>query len=601
MTPPPAKSTLVELGDRVSAAVASVCGIAAGDVDPQLRRAQDERFGDYQSNCAMGLGKQRGEAPRALAERIAGALTIDDLCDPPEVAGPGFINLRLRPEYVAARLAEIPPAPATGMDRMGLPLAGSPRVVVVDMSSPNLAKELHVGHLRSTVIGDCVALLLEFAGHTVHRVNHVGDWGTQFGMLLAYLRRTQPSVLERPEDLRLDDLEEFYIAAKALFDADPAFAAVSRETVVALQRGDDDVRAVWQAFCTESLRHCHEVYDRLGVRLTDRGESFYRDRLAAVIDAFQSAGLAQQSDGATCVFLDGFTTRDGGPLPMMIRKSDGGYNYATTDLAALHHRIYDLGASRIVYVVGVPQKQHLEMLFAAANKIGWVPNGVTLTHLAFGSMLAPDGRPFKTRTGGTVKLRDLLDEAVERARRVVENDAESGGRRADFDAATAHRIARTVAIGAVKYFDLSHAMGSDYRFDWDTILALEGNTAPYMLYAYARIRSIGRKAGIDFDALPHQTAITLTHPSELRLAKKLMDFGDVLNHVTAELRPNLLTDYLYDLSKSFSTFYDRQHGVRVIDAESASLRLSRLRLCDLTSRTLKLGLQLLGIDTVEQM
>ncbi|NOT02756.1 MAG: arginine--tRNA ligase [Phycisphaerales bacterium] len=595
------KSTLVELSDRVAAAIVEVCPMPADQVDAQLRRAQDERFGDYQSNCAMGLGKRLGIAPRALADRIAGALTIADLCDPPEVAGPGFINLRLRAEYVAARLAEIPPAPAAGTDRLGLAPAESPQVVVVDMSSPNLAKELHVGHLRSTVIGDCVSRLLEFAGHTVHRVNHVGDWGTQFGMLLAYLRRTQPSVLERPEALRLDNLEEFYIAAKALFDADPAFAAESRETVVALQRGDADVRAVWQAFCTESLRHCHEVYDRLGVRLTDRGESFYRDRLAEVIDAFHSAGLAQVSDGATCVFLDGFTTRDGGPLPMMIRKSDGGYNYATTDLAALRHRVHELGADRIVYVVGVPQKQHLEMLFAAARKVGWAPDAFTLTHLAFGSMLGPDGTPFKTRTGGTVKLRDLLDEAVERARRVVENDAESGGRRADFDAVTIDRIARTVALGAVKYYDLSHAMGSDYRFDWNTMLALEGNTAPYLLYAYARIRSIGRKAGIQFDALSRETAITLSHPSELRLAKKLLDLGDVLKHVTVELRPNLLTDYLYDLSKAFSTFYDRQHGVRVIDAEPPALRLSRLRLCDLTARTLKLGLHLLGIDTVEQM
>lgn len=595
------QSTLELLSDRVTSAIVSTCQIQDDRIDPLVRRSQDGQFGDYQSNCAMGLAKKLGTKPRDLAQRVVDALRVDDVCEPPEIAGPGFINLRLKPAYVASQLATVgPPAPGT-RDRLGIPPVDDPTVVAVDMSSVNLAKEMHVGHLRSTIIGDCVSRILEFGGHQVHRINHVGDWGTQFGMLLAYLRRTQPQTLEKPESFVVDDLESFYVKAKLLYDSDPEFAEQSRKTVVELQGHDPAVMAVWRAFCDESLRHCHEIYDRLDVTLEDRGESFYGPMLPDVVREFREKGLAVESDGAICIFLDGFTNREGQPLPAIIQKSDGAYNYETTDLASLRHRIYELGARRLIYVVGMAQKQHFEMLFGAARKIGWAGKGVQLLHMGFGNLLGKDGRPFKTSSGDTLKLKDLLDEAVARARKIVEDGVQEGGARSTFDETAIETVAGAVGIGAIKYFDLSHGLAGDYKFDWDTMLAMDGNTAPYMLYAYARVRSIGRRAGIDFADLPTDGAITLEHDSEIRLAKTILRFADIIEQVASELRPNILTDYLYELSKAFSLFYDRRHGVRVIDAEPESLRISRLRLCDLTARTLKLGLGLLGINTVEQM
>ena len=378
--------------------------------------------------------------------------------------------------------------------------------------------------------------------------------------------------------------------------------------MVALQRGDAATRRIWKAFCGESLRHCHEIYARLGVRLIDRGESYYHEGMEEVIRRLErmrdhhEGGTVRDSDGALCVFLDGFTTREGQPLPLMVRKSDGGFNYATSDLATILDRVETLKATRIVYVVGLAQKQHFEMLFAAARKVGWVGPDVRLEHLGFGNMLSKAGTPFKTREGGTVKLKDLLDEAVVRARRVVEEQGldETGPRRS-FTPQQMDAIAETVGLAAVKYFDLSHSMTSDYRFDLDTMLAMEGNTAPYMLYAYARIRSIGRKAGVDFRELPSDAPILLDHASEIALAKKLLQFADAIEVVGRELRPNVLTDYLYDLAKAFSRFYDKKLGVRVIDATPETVRASRLRLCDIAARVLRLGLRLLGIDTIEQM
>jgi len=598
------KSILELLSDRVRAAIARV-GVEG---DPQIHASQDEKFGDYQSNAAMGLAKKLARKPREVAEAIVEKLDIDDLCERPEIAGPGFINFRLQPSFLARSLQSIATADDLDTDRVGLPPTEKPEVIVVDLSSPNLAKEMHVGHLRSTVIGDCVARVLEFQGHTVHRENHVGDWGTQFGMLLAHLRRVRPEVVDRPGELVIRDLESFYIEAKARFDADEKFKEESRETVVALQKGDPTIRRIWKAFCDESLRHCHEIYDRLAVRLIDRGESYYHEGMEEVIRRLErmrdhhEGGTVRDSDGALCVFLDGFTTREGQPLPLMVRKSDGGFNYATSDLATILDRVETLKATRIVYVVGLAQKQHFEMLFAAARKVGWVGPDVRLEHLGFGNMLSKAGTPFKTREGGTVKLKDLLDEAVARARRVVEEQGldETGPRRS-FTPQQMDAIAETVGLAAVKYFDLSHSMTSDYRFDLDTMLAMEGNTAPYMLYAYARIRSIGRKAGVDFRELPSDAPILLEHPSEIALAKKLLQFADAIEVVGRELRPNVLTDYLYDLAKAFSRFYDKKLGVRVIDATPETVRSSRLRLCDITARALRLGLRLLGIDTIEQM
>jgi len=601
------KSILEQLSHRVREAIAGV-GV---DGDPQIRASQDEKFGDYQSNAAMGLAKKLGRKPREVAETIVEKLDIDDLCEKPEIAGPGFINFRLKQTFLARSLQSIPPADDLDTDRAGLPPTDKRQIVAVDLSSPNLAKEMHVGHLRSTVIGDCVARVLEFQGHTVHRENHVGDWGTQFGMLVAHLRRIRPEIIDRPDTLEIADLESFYVAAKARFDADEKFKEESRETVVALQRGDATTRRIWQAFCNESLRHCHAIYDRLGVRLIDRGESFYNDlmnevvrRLEKLRDSGANAAV-RDSEGALCIFLDGYTTREGEPLPLMVRKSDGGFNYATSDLATIVHRVEVLKATRVVYVVGLAQKQHFEMVFAAARRVGWVGRGVCLEHRGFGNMLSKAGTPFKSREGGTVKLKDLLDEAVARARRVVEeeepDEARSSPGAPGFTPQQMDTIAETVGLAAVKYFDLSHSMNSDYRFDLDTMLAMEGNTAPYMLYAYARIRSIGRKAGVDFRALSVDTPVILEHPSEIALAKRILQFADAVDVVGRELRPNVLTDYLYDLAKAFSRFYDKKLGVRVIDASPEALRLSRLRLCDLTARVLRLGLKLLGINTIEQM
>ncbi len=593
----PTESIIRRLSSRVREAMdrASVRG------DPLMRLSQDDRFGDYQSNCAMSLARKLGREPRAPAADIIEQLDVDDMCEQPEIAGPGFINFRLKSKFLSKSLRDIPACADREDDRVGIGRTSDPQTVVVDLSSPNLAKEMHVGHLRSAVIGDCVARVLEFEGHTVIRENHVGDWGTQFGMLVAHLRSTRPDVIDRPGDLVIGDLESFYVEAKARFDRDDEFRTESRDTVVKLQRGDPVVRRIWKAFCDESLRHCHAICDRLGVELIDRGESFYTELMEGIVVRLEEmrepgdAGLVRISEGAMCMFPDGFKTRDGNPLPLIVRKSDGGFNYATSDLATIVHRERSLGATRIVYVVGLTQKQHFEMLFSAARMAGFASESTSLEHLGFGSILADDGRPFKTRDGGTVKLKDLMDEAVARAKLVVER----GDR--GLTTAQADAIAERVGMAAIKYFDLSHALNTDYRFNPDTMLSLEGNTAPYMMYAYARIRSICRKASVDLATLPADTPIVLKHPAELGLAKALLRFPETVDAVAGDLKPIVLTDYLYGLSKSFSRFYDKRLGVRVIDASPKEIRVSRLRLCDLTARVLRVGLWLLGIETVEQM
>ncbi len=586
------------LAGRVAQALAAAFGSAADGVDPAVRPAQDPRFGDYQCNCAMGLAKALGRKPRDVAADIIGHLAIDDVCAAPEIAGPGFINLRLDPGFLAQTLQAVPPGGPH--DRVGLPPTRDPQVVVVDMSSPNLAKEMHVGHLRPTVIGDAVARILEFCGHTVHRINHVGDWGTQFGMLIQFLRETHPEVLEHADDLRLGDLEEFYVRAKQRFDHDPQFAEQARRAVVDLQSGDPTTRAVWQAFCGESLRHCHQIYDLLDVCLEDRGESSYNDRLPGVVQELTDRGVAVESDGAICVFPEGFTGKDDQPLPLIIRKSDGGYLYPTTDLAALQQRIFELRARRIIYVVGNQQKQHFQMLFAALAATGWADGGVQVVHLPTGMLLSAAGTPFKTREGGTVKLRTLLDEAVQRCRAFLESAEQDPDRRRGYTADEIAAMAAVIGMAAVRYFELSHNLATDYKFDWDQMLALDGNTAPYMLYTYARIQSIARTADLDFADLPPATPLRLEHPSEILLAKQLLRFAETVELVERELRPNLLTEYLYELSRTFSTFYDRKTGVRVIDPD-ARVQASRLRLCDLTGRVLKIGLGLLGIKTLPRM
>jgi len=607
------RSIRKELESRFAEALARVAGPQGRDADPQIRPTQEARFGDYQSNCAMSLARMLATKPRDLAERLVGALRIEDLCEPPEVAGPGFINLRLRLRFLADRLASIPPPAPDGADRLGIePLPADLRqVVVVDYSGPNVAKQMHVGHLRSTIIGDVIANVLEFQGHTVIRQNHIGDWGTHFGMLIELLWREYPDALQEHTDLHIADMEAFYRRAQALFEQDPAFAQAARARVVALQAREPQTLAAWQYIIAESRRQFQQVYRRLGVGLRtehERGESAYNDELPSVVAELERAGLLTESEGARCVFLEGFRKRDGSPLPLIVQKSDGGYLYATTDLAALRYRIRRLGADRIIYVTDARQKLHFEMVFATARAASWVrkrtaagEREVTLEHVTFGSVLGADGKPLKTRSGENVKLKDLLDEAVQRAEQLVRRNEADPAKRRGLSEEQIRQIAEKVGIGAVKYADLSQNRTSDYVFRWDKMLAMDGNTAPYMMYAYARIRSIHRK-GLELGHIDEQAvsraAIRLDEPAERTLAVALCRFAEILEAVATELRPHILTGYLYELAGAFMKFYE---ACPVLQAGNDELRNSRLRLCELTARTLKQGLALLGIEVVEQM
>jgi arginyl-tRNA synthetase len=589
---PGMKSIREELEAAVSRALVTVVGPEGAGIDPQVRPTQDPKFGDYQSNVALGLKKRLGRSPREVAESLAAALDLGEVCEPAEIAGPGFLNFRLKPSHLAARLTSLQSDP-----RLGVPAVERPQRVVVDFSGPNVAKEMHVGHLRSTIIGDTIARLLEFQGHDVLRLNHVGDWGTQFGMLIQHLRESRPEVAKNPESSRLADLEQFYVEAKRRFDSEPAFAEAARRAVVELQAGEPTARKLWGWLCAETMRHVEEIYRRLDIRIETRGESFYNPMLPQVVEELQQQGLAVEDQGALCVFLEGWES------PAIIRKTDGGYNYDTTDLAAVKHRVQVEKADRIIYVTDIRQHEHFEKVFAAARKAGWAPEQVSLEHVGFGMVLGKDRKPIKTRDGGTVKLKNLLEEAEVRAAAAIQEAEQQRGedRRRVLNEEQKQEIAGVVGRGAVKYADLSHNVSSDYVFDWDTMLALEGNTVPYLLYACARVRSIGRRAGVDFEALPADLALVIEHPSEIGLAKELLNFPAVLQQVSRELRPHHLTDYLYSLSRAFSTFFDRERGVRVVDAEPENVRQSRLRLCDLTARTLERGLDLLGIKVLEQM
>lgn len=574
----------------VSRFVAGIGRIAAGKeiLDPQIRPTTDEKFGDYQCNIAFPLAARLKKKPLQIANDLKDELALTDICERVEIAGGGFINLFLSPQCLKLQLDSI-----KNDGRLGVEKTANPQRHVIDFSSPNLAKEMHVGHLRTTITGEALARILTFMGHEVLRVNHVGDWGTQFGMLLQYIEESKPIVVKNPEKFAVSDLEAFYKAAKERFDGDEGFKQKAREKVVLLQSGDKAAMSVWRAFVKESLRHCHEVYDILGVTLTDVGESFYNKHLPQIVEELKAKGLARSDQGAVCVFLPGFVGREGEPLPMIIQKSDGGYNYDTTDLAALKHRVVELGARRLIYVTDLRQGQHFAMLFAAARLAGWVDNSVRLDHIGSGMVLSSDRKPFKTRDGKVVKLKDLLNEAVDRAKGIVE--------KGDYTDLQKKEIARAVGIAAVKYADLSHNLAGDYVFSWDKMLSMDGNTGPYMLYAYARIQSLWRKAGLVIDDTISRAAPILQHPTEIKLGKELLRFGDVVQTVSEELKPNVLTDYLYNLAKAFSLFYDRKLGVPILEARGKGLRESRLLLCALTAKTLKLGLNLLSIDVVDAM
>jgi arginyl-tRNA synthetase len=577
----------------------------------QVRPSTDPKFGDYQVNGVMPLAKQLKTNPLKLAEQIVAKLGISDICEKPEIAGPGFINLRLKPDFVATSLLGI----NKDAERLGVEKADKQKIIVVDFSGPNIAKQMHVGHLRSTIIGDCICRMLEFEGHTVIRQNHIGDWGTQFGMLIAYIEDQEynpaselivsfskyPGAITEQKDkadaafVEINDLEEFYRAAKKQFDKDLEFQERSRRKVFLLQKRNKDEVILWEAIVRASQEHYQPIYSSLGIKLEPkdvRGESFYRDMLADVVAELKKKNIAVESEGAVCVFPEGFKDKEGEALPVIVQKSDGAYLYATTDLAAIRYRVNELKADEIIYVTDARQQLHFEMVFAVAEMAGWAKREM-LHHVTFGSVLGENGKPLKTREGENVKLKELLDEAVERARKIVVE------KNPDLPEEQKDKIAKAVGIGAVKYADYSNNRTSDYIFSFDKMLAMEGNTAPYMQYAYARIKSIERKAQTKNVPIEKELAgvgkLNLNEQAELDLAKHLIRYGEAISAAVVDYRPNYLTSYLYELAQKFSVFYT---NCPVLDA-GQDKRPTRLLLCDLTARTIKHGLsELLGIEVV---
>jgi arginyl-tRNA synthetase len=578
---------MTDISTRISSAfsnaITSVFGPEFAGIDPQVKWATNPLFGDLQANFAMSLGKRLGKSPRVVAQEVTGRLSLGTVASKVEIAGPGFINVTLSEETIQKLLLEQSPAcPASGV---------IPERVVIDYSAPNVAKEMHVGHIRSTVIGDALARILTFLGHEVLRRNHLGDWGTQFGMLVEHVSSLGWKPGQKHE---IRDLNTLYREAKARFDADADFAARSRSRVVALQSGEQETVSLWRELVLESKHHFAEVYDSLGVLLTDDdyfGESYYNDMLAPVTEELLKSGVAVESEAAICVFPPGFKGQDGGPVPLIVRKKDGGYGYDTTDLAAFRHRARDLDAKRLIYVTDSRQKQHFAMIFAAAKMAGWLSDGIRAEHVPFGTILGEDGKPFKTRSGDTVRLQDLLEEATERAYAIV-NEKASG-----FQEEEKRQIAHTIGIGAIKYADLSNDRIKDYVFSWDRMLSFDGNTAPYLLNAYVRIRSIFRKAedaGID----PSPDIVSMGTPEERALAIHLLKFGDAIKQVANGLEPHWLCTYLYELASSFHHFYEKHSVINAPDSATASRRLA---MCALVSEALRRGLGLLGIQTVERM
>ncbi|HID9178634.1 TPA: arginine--tRNA ligase, partial [Klebsiella quasipneumoniae] len=555
------------------------------DCEPQVRQSAKVQFGDYQANGVMAVAKKLGMAPRQLAEQVLSHLDLNGIASKVEIAGPGFINIFLDPAFLADNVNR-----ALQSERLGV---ATPQVqtIVVDYSAPNVAKEMHVGHLRSTIIGDASVRTLEFLGHKVIRANHVGDWGTQFGMLIAYLEKQQQ---ENAGEMALADLEGFYREAKKHYDEDEAFAERARSYVVKLQGGDEYFLQMWRKLVDITMSQNQITYDRLNVTLTRddvMGESLYNPMLPGIVADLKAKGLAVESEGATVVFLDEYKNKEGEPMGVIIQKKDGGYLYTTTDIACAKYRYETLHADRVLYYIDSRQHQHLMQAWTIVRKAGYVPDSVPLEHHMFGMMLGKDGKPFKTRAGGTVKLADLLDEALERARRLVAE------KNPEMSADELENLAKVVGIGAVKYADLSKNRTTDYVFDWDNMLAFEGNTAPYMQYAYTRVLSVFRKAGIDENALT-DAPVVIAEDREAQLAARLLQFEETLSVVAREGTPHVMCAYLYDLAGLFSGFYEH---CPILSAESEATRNSRLKLALLTAKTLKLGLDTLGIETVERM
>ncbi|SNT63015.1 arginyl-tRNA synthetase [Streptosporangium subroseum] len=574
------------LTERVQQALAAAFGTEYADADPLIRPSQ---FADYQANVAMSLSKRLRRAPREVAQEIADHLTGgaegERFPGTVEVSGPGFLNLTLSDDWIAAQASEILADP-----RHGVAPSASPQIVVIDYSAPNAAKEMHVGHLRTTIVGDALARVHEHLGNKVIRQNHLGDWGTPFGMLIEHL-------LDIGEETAVAQLEAgegnaYYQAARAKFDSDPEFNKRARTRVVTLQSEEPETMRLWHIFMDATVRYFNKVYAQLGVTLTDddiAGESMYNSMLAQVCDDLQERGIAVVSEGALCVFPPGYTGREGQPLPFMIRKSDGGYGYATTDMATIRYRVQDLKADRIIYVIGVTQAMHMSMLFDSARIAGWLPDHVRAEHVQIGSVLGSDGKMFKTRSGASIKLLELLDEAETRAAAAIQDR--------EYGEAERTEIAHAVGMGAVKYADLSVSHDSEYVFDFDRMLALTGNTGPYLQYAQARIRSIFRRGGVD----PSETTgpIVLGHPAERALALQLLGFGAAVEEMAEGSMPHKLAAYLFDTASAFTTFFENCPVLK--DDVDPATRASRLALCALTLDVLKTGLDLLGVPVPERM
>jgi arginyl-tRNA synthetase len=572
------------LSARVRDALVAAYGADYADADPLIRPSA---FADFQSNAALPLGKRLGRAPREIANEIAARLDVSDIAEPPTVSGPGFVNLTLRNDWIARATAEILADP-----RLGVPVTTEPKTVIVEYSSPNIAKEMHVGHLRSTIVGDAIARVTDFMGDHLIRDNHVGDWGTPFGMLIEHLVDVGE---DSPEAALLrTDPNAFYQAARVKFDSDPEFAARARERVVKLQSGTDvPTMELWAELVDLSKAYLRDTYARLRVTLADddiRGESFYNDMLAGIADDLVAKGLARISDGALCAFPEGFASRDGTPLPVIIRKSDGGYNYSTSDLATVRYRVDKVNCNRAIYVVGSDQALHFRMVFAVAREAGWLPAGDQFEHAQIGMVQGKDGHRLRTRAGDLVKLSDLLTEGVERARAILD-EVERDDAGLDLDA-----IAEDVGIGAIKYADLSTARDSAYIFDWDRMISFKGNTGPYLQYATTRIRSIFRRAG--GDPADAHGPVLVTEPAERELARKLLEFGAVVTQVADTAEPHRLCAYLFEAASLFTTFYEQCPVLKAADEET---RQSRLALCAAVLRVLTAGLGLLGVPLPDRM
>lgn len=572
------------------AAIAAYPSLAKdSDFPMEIVPSTQDKFGHYQFNSAMKYAKTLGAAPRQIAQNIEKSLELhyegQPMIEKLEIAGPGFINIFLSPEFLSRFTDK-----TLREKHLGIPMPAKKQRVIIDFSSPNVAKEMHVGHLRSTIIGDCLARLFEFLGSDVLRLNHIGDWGTAFGMLIAYMKKEAPQVLTGKQETDLTHLVSWYKASKQLFDADPAFKKESQLEVVALQGGNPESLKAWNIICEVSRKAYKQIYDLLDIKLIDRGESFYNPMLADTVADLEKKGLVTISDGAKCVFVEGFKNREGNLLPLMVQKSDGGYNYDTTDMATIYHRIHEEKGNRLIYVTDAGQSLHFQMIFKVAEMAGYLdPKKVQTDHVPFGLVLGPDGKKFKTRSGDTERLIDLLTAAVDHADKILQE------RSPELSEADRHQLAHALGIGAIKYADLSCHRTGDYVFSYDRMLRFEGNTAAYLMYSYVRVAGIKRKVNADMEAIIEDSQISLKHTSEVALGLHVLQFGEALESVSKDLLPNRLTDYLYGLAEKFNAFF------RDCRVEGSPEQNSRLLLCEAVARTMKQGLDILGVQTVDRM